>query len=253
MSHLKFLEDLFSLRGKVALVTGASRGIGRAIARTLALAGAKVIINYNRSREKAEELLKEIESFGGEASLVQGDVSQPQDVQRIREEVKDKVTILVNNAGITRDKLLRSMSLEDWDAVINTNLRSAFLVTKAFLPDMLSSRWGRIINISSVVGLMGSAGQTNYAASKAGIIGFTKSLAKEYARFGITANVVAPGYIETDMTNTLPEKVKKSLLGIIPMGRAGKPEEVSYLVLFLASPASSYINGEVIGINGGMY
>lgn len=257
MSENASLKELLSLDGKVALVTGASRGIGRAIAKYLAMAGATVIINYRSSKEKAEELKSEIESFGGKALIFKCDVSNPDEVNSLREEISrsglGKVTIVVNNAGITRDKLLKSMTLEDWDIVLNTNLRSVFLVTKAFLPDMILSRWGRIINVSSIVGLIGSAGQANYAASKAGIIGFTKSIAKEYARFGITANVVAPGYIETDMTADLPEKVKKGYLSMIPVGRAGAPEEVAAVVLFLASPMSSYVNGEVLNVNGGMY
>ncbi len=255
--NLASLKELLSLDGKVALVTGASRGIGRAIAKYLAMAGATVIVNYRSSKEKAEELKSEIESLGGKALIFKCDVSNPDEVNSLREGISrsglGKVTIVVNNAGITRDKLLKSMTLEDWDIVLNTNLRSVFLVTKAFLPDMILSRWGRIINVSSIVGLIGSAGQANYAASKAGIIGFTKSIAKEYARFGITANVVAPGYIETDMTADLPEKVKKGYISMIPVGRAGTPEEVAAAVLFLASPMASYVNGEVLNVNGGMY
>ena len=255
--NLASLKELLSLDGKVALVTGASRGIGRAIAKYLAMAGATVIVNYRSSKEKAEELKSEIESLGGKALIFKCDVSNPDEVNSLREGISrsglGKVTIVVNNAGITRDKLLKSMTLEDWDIVLNTNLRSVFLVTKAFLPDMILSRWGRIINVSSIVGLIGSAGQANYAASKAGIIGFTKSIAKEYARFGITANVVAPGYIETDMTADLPEKVKKGYISMIPVGRAGTPEEVAAAVLCLASPMASYVNGEVLNVNGGMY
>ncbi len=246
---------MFNLSGKLALVTGASRGIGAAIARKLASAGAKVAINYNKSEEKAKQVLEEILADGGSAFLVRGDVSEPEDLKRIHDEIAKhgKVSILINNAGITKDRMLARMSQQDWDATLKVNLFGTFLCTKEFIRDMMALRWGRIINISSVVALMGSAGQANYCASKAGIIGFTKAIAREYAKFGITANVVAPGYIETDMTANLPERYKKMYIELIPLGRAGKPDEVANAVLFLASEEASYITGTVLNVSGGMY
>lgn len=244
------------LHGKIALITGASRGIGRAIAIELAKAGAEVIINYLGSEEKAKEVVKEIESLGGRAHLSPFNVSKPEEVKKAIKELEDKlgtIHILVNNAGITRDALFLRMKEEDWEAVMRTNLFSVFYVTQAVLPMMLKARWGRIINISSVVAFTGNPGQVNYASAKAGLIGFTKSLALEVAGRNITVNAIAPGYIETDMTEKLPEKVKEAFLQEIPLKRAGLPEEVAYLTVFLASEKASYITGSVFHINGGLY
>lgn len=244
------------LEGKVALVTGASRGIGRAIAIELAKAGAEVIINYLGSEEKAQEVKATIEGLGKKAHLARFDVANPQEVIAAIKELEPRIGpihILVNNAGITRDTLFLRMKLEDWEAVLRTNLFSAFYVTQAVLPLMLKARWGRIINISSVVAFTGNPGQVNYAAAKAGLIGFTKALALEVASRNITVNAIAPGYIETDMTEKLPEKVKEAFLQEIPLKRAGLPEEVAHLALFLASDQASYITGAVFHINGGLY
>lgn len=244
------------LEGKVALITGASRGIGRAVALEFAKAGADVIINYHHSKDRAEELAKEIESLGKKAYLAPFDVANSKEVKEAVKALEEKIGtihILVNNAGITRDGLLLKMKEEDWEAVLRTNLFSAFYVTQAVLPMMLKARWGRIINISSVVAFTGNPGQTNYASAKAGLIGFTKALALEVAGRNITVNVIAPGYIETDMTTKLPEKVKEAFLQEIPLKRAGLPEEVAYLAIFLASDQASYITGAVFHINGGLY
>jgi 3-oxoacyl-[acyl-carrier protein] reductase len=244
------------LEGKLALVTGASRGIGRAIAYELAREGADVIINYKGSEDLAKTLAEEIEKLGRKAYLSRFDVSNPQEVKEKIKEIEStigNIHILVNNAGITRDGLFLRMKEEDWDAVIKTNLYSVFYVTHAVLPMMTKQRWGRIINISSVVAFTGNIGQTNYAAAKAGLIGFTKSLALEVAGRNITVNAVAPGYIETDMTAKLPEKVKNAFIENIPLKRAGTPEEVAHLVAFLASEKAAYITGCVFHINGGLY
>ncbi|MGC9140912.1 MAG: 3-oxoacyl-[acyl-carrier-protein] reductase [Caldimicrobium sp.] len=244
------------LEGKVALVTGASRGIGRAIAIELAKAGAEVIVNYLGSEEKAKEVVKEIESMGKRAHLSRFDVSNSEEVKKAIKELEEKlgtIHILVNNAGITRDALFLRLKEEDWEIVLRINLFSAFYVTQAVLPMMLKARWGRIINISSVVAFTGNPGQVNYASAKAGLIGFTKALALEVAGRNITVNAIAPGYIETDMTEKLPEKVKEAFLQEIPLKRAGLPEEVAYLTVFLASDKASYITGSVFHINGGLY
>lgn len=240
---------------KVALVTGASRGIGRAIALKLASEGAKVAINFAGNLAKAEEVKKEIEANGGEALLVQGNISDFEKVNEIVKNVVDtwgRIDILVNNAGITRDNLLLKMSETDFDEVVATNLKGVFNCTKAVTRLMMKQHSGRIVNMSSVVGLMGNAGQANYSAAKAGIIGFTKSAAKEFAPRGITVNAVAPGFIATDMTDAIPEKIKTGLIEKIPMGRIGNPEDVANAVLFLVSEKAAYITGQVICVDGGM-
>ena len=243
------------LAGKVALVTGASRGIGKAIAKKLASQGAHVIINYHGSKERAEEVKQEIEAEGGEASLAQWDVSDPasceEHMQAIIKE-HGRLDILVNNAGITRDGLLMRMSEEDFDQVINTNLKGAFLTMRAASRQMIRQKSGRIINISSVVGVAGNAEQANYAAAKAGLIGLTKSTAKELASRGITVNAVAPGFIETDMTAVLSDKVKEAATAQIPLGTFGKPEQVAAAVAFLASEDAGYTTGQVLHVDGGM-
>ena len=243
------------LDGKVALVTGASRGIGRAIALRLASEGAKVAINYAGNTAKAEAVKAEIEQNGGEAILVQADVSDSASVDAMIAQVVEafgQIDILVNNAGITRDGLMMRMKDEDFDAVINTNLKGVFYCTKVVSKLMMKKRSGRIINMASVVGLMGNAGQTNYAAAKAGVIGFSKSAAKELASRGITVNMVAPGFIATDMTAEMKDKAKEMTLAGIPLKRMGEPEDVANAVLFLASDNASYITGQTINVDGGM-
>ena len=243
------------LDGKVALVTGASRGIGRAIALKLASEGAKVAINYAGNTAKAEAVKAEIEAAGGEAMLVQADVSDAAQVDAMVKTVAEAfgtIDILVNNAGITRDGLLMRMKEEDFDAVLNTNLKGVFHCTKAVSRLMMKKRYGRIVNMASVVGLMGNAGQTNYAAAKAGVMGFSKSAARELASRGITVNTVAPGCINTDMTAVLPDKVKEGLLQSIPLQRIGEPEDVANAVLFLASDLAAYITGQNVDVDGGM-
>ena len=243
------------LNDSVAIVTGSGRGIGRAIALELAVAGAKVVVNYAGRSDKAEETVALIREAGGESLAVQADVSQADDVDRLIQTTLDhfgKINILVNNAGITRDSLLLRMKEADWDAVLATNLKGVFLCTKAVSKGMLKQRSGVIVNISSVVGLSGNAGQANYAAAKAGVVGFSKSIAKEFAPRGIRVNVVAPGYIITDMTETLPEGVQSEILRAIPLGRLGKPEDVAKVVRFLVSPEASYITGQTFGVDGGM-
>lgn len=243
------------LDGKTALVTGASRGIGRAIAIKLASEGAAVAINYAGNAKAAEEVKSIIEAAGGKAMLVQADVSNAGSVDAMIKEVVEAfggIDILVNNAGITRDGLLMRMKEEDWDAVINTNLKGVFYCTKAVSKLMMKKRAGRIVNMASVVGLTGNAGQANYAAAKAGVIGFSKTMAKELASRGITVNMVAPGYIDTDMTAVLSESVRETMVSGIPLGRAGTPEDVANAVLFLVSDNASYITGQVINVDGGM-
>ncbi|ACZ40935.1 3-oxoacyl-(acyl-carrier-protein) reductase [Thermobaculum terrenum ATCC BAA-798] len=243
------------LEGKVALVTGGSRGIGRATAIKLASLGARVVVNYNRSKEAAEEVVRAISEAGGEAVASPGDVSTKEGAENAVNTALNtwgKIDILVNNAGITRDTLLMRMSEEDWEAVIDTNLKGAYLCSKLAVRSMLRNRWGRIINISSVVGLVGNVGQANYASAKAGLLGLTKSIAREFGSKNITANAIAPGYIETDIVAVLSEDIKKAILSQIPAGRYGKPEEVAELVAFLASDKAAYINGQTINIDGGM-
>ena len=243
------------LDGKTALVTGASRGIGRAIALCLAAEGARVAINYAGNVKAAEEVKAVIEAAGGTAILCQADIADSAAVEAmIADVVKEfgAIDILVNNAGITRDTLLMRMKDEDFAKVLDTNLKGVFYCTKAVSKLMMKKRSGRIVNMASVVGLVGNAGQTNYAAAKAGVIGFSKSAAKELASRGITVNVVAPGFIGTDMTAGLPESVKEKMLTDIPLGRMGEPEDVANAVLFLASDQASYITGQVVNVDGGM-
>ena len=243
------------LSGKIALVTGGGRGIGRATALKLGAAGAKVAVNYNASEAPAREVADEIIAAGGEADVFRADVSKADEVDTlISGIIKDwgRIDILVNNAGITRDNLMMRMSQDEWDAVMETNLRSAYFTSRAVLRAMLRNRWGRIVNISSVVGLTGNAGQANYAAAKAGLIGFTKSLAKEVGSRNITANAVAPGFIETDITAGLPDNLKADMLKAIPAERYGQPDDVANVVLFLASDLAAYVTGQVINADGGM-
>ena len=243
------------LENQVVLVTGGSRGIGKAAALACAREGAHIIINYAGNVKAAEETVKEISDLGQKCLAVQADISKLADVERLIEEATaefGKIDILVNNAGITRDGLLMRMKEEDWDAVIETNLKGIFLCTKAVIRGMMKQRSGRIINMTSVVGVMGNAGQANYAAAKAGVIGFTKSTAKELASRGITVNAIAPGFIHSDMTSVLPENVKEEMVKAIPIGRMGEAEEVADAVVFLASNSARYITGQVIHVDGGM-
>lgn len=243
------------LDGKTALVTGASRGIGRAIALRLAAEGARVAINYAGNVKAAEDVKAAIEAAGGTAILCRADVADSAAVEAMVADVAKEfgaIDILVNNAGITRDTLLMRMKDEDFAKVLDTNLKGVFYCTKAVSKLMMKKRSGRIVNMASVVGLVGNAGQTNYAAAKAGVIGFSKSAAKELASRGITVNAVAPGFIGTDMTADLPESVKEKALSDIPLGRAGQPEDVANAVLFLASEQASYITGQVVHVDGGM-
>jgi 3-oxoacyl-[acyl-carrier protein] reductase len=243
------------LKGKVALVTGAAQGIGKAVALLLARNGADIIVS-DINLEKAEETAREVEGLGQRALAVKTNVAEANDVEKMVQTALERfgrIDILINNAGITRDKLLLRMSDEDWDAVLGVNLRGTFLCTRAVIRPMAKQKSGKIVNIASVVGTMGNAGQANYGASKAGVIGFTKTVAREYAPRGINVNAIAPGYIETPMTEALPEKAKEELKRMIPMDRLGKPEDVAEAVLFLVSEASTYITGQVLHVNGGIY
>jgi len=243
------------LSGKTALVTGGTRGIGRAIVEALAGAGAKVAFTYRSSADTAEALKAELEGQGAEALAIQSDAADFDTAQETVKQVIDawgSLDVLVNNAGVTRDNLLIRMSEDDWDAVIGTNLKSVFNLCKAAYRPMMKQRAGSVINISSVVGVMGNPGQANYAASKAGIIGFTKSLARELGGRGVRANVVAPGYVDTDMTEAMPESARDALAGSIPLGRTAQPEDIANAVLFLASDASSYVTGHTLHVDGGL-
>ena len=243
------------LTDKVAVVTGASRGIGRVIALALAGQGAKIVASA-RNAEALGKLTAEIKAQGGEAVAVVGDVALDADANNLISQAVatyGRVDILVNNAGITRDGLLLRMKSEDWDAVLNTNLKGAFLCTRAVAKVMSKQRYGRIINMSSVVGEMGNSGQANYCASKAGLLGLTKSVARELARRNVTVNAVTPGFIVTDMTEEMTDKAREAMTAQIPLGRLGESEDVANAVLFLASDQSAYITGQVLGVNGGMY
>ena len=243
------------LKDKVALVTGASRGIGREIAQTLAAYGASVIVNYNGSKDRADEVVEMISAAGGKAIAVKADVAKAEEIARLFEEAQaafGRIDILVNNAGITRDNLILKMSEEEYDTVLDTNVKGAFLCMKHAAKIMLRQKNGRIINISSISGIAGNAGQANYCAAKAGLIGLTKSLAKELGSRGITVKAVAPGFIETEMTEKLSEQVKEGMLAQIPLKRAGSVKDIAEAVAFLASERAAYITGQTLSVNGGM-
>jgi 3-oxoacyl-[acyl-carrier protein] reductase len=244
------------LAGKTALVTGASRGIGRAIALRLAEAGANVVVNYAGSEAAAAETVAKVKELGREAIMIRANVANAEEVNEMFKEALERfgtIDILVNNAGITRDNLLMRMKEEEWDEVIATNLKGVFNCLKAATRPMMKQRSGKIINITSVVGVLGNPGQANYVAAKAGVIGLTKTAARELASRGITVNAVAPGFIDTDMTAGLPEDVKASMLGQIPLGRLGRADDIAGVVLFLASDAANYMTGQTLHVDGGMY
>lgn len=244
------------LDGKVAVVTGASRGIGREIALYLAKEGAKVVVNYSGSEQKALQVVDEINSMGTNAIAVQANISNVDSVANLMDTaIKEfgSIDILVNNAGITRDNLIMRMKEDEWDDVINTNLKGVFLCTKAVTRQMMKQRSGRIINISSVVGVLGNAGQANYVAAKAGVIGLTKTTARELASRNILVNAIAPGFITTEMTDSLPEDLKNAMLSQIPLSKLGQPEDIAKAVVFLASDDASYMTGQTLHIDGGMY
>src|SRR6266566_7593104 len=248
-------EQQMPLAGKIALVTGSGQGIGRATAQRLAREGADIVINYRSNANAAVEAKASIEALGRRCIAIQADVSQEEEVNRLFAEANQAlgpITILVNNAGTTRDKLILQMSLADFEHVIDSNLRSAFLCTKAALRGMMRARWGRIVNVASVAGLLGNAGQANYSASKAAIVALTLSTAREMASRNITANVIAPGFVPTELTSTLTEQQRKSVLDITPLGRFGTPEEVATAIHFFCLPEAGYITGQIICVDGGM-
>ena len=244
-----------ALENRVAVVTGGSRGIGRAVALELAKRGAAVVVNYNKSPEAAEKVAAQITADGGRAAVFQADVSaieQAAALIKFSVDTFGDLHILVNNAGITKDTLIMMMSEDDWDAVVATNLKSTFNCSKAAVKHMMRKRYGRIINMASVAGQMGNAGQTNYSASKAGQIGFTKALAREVASRNITVNAIAPGFVDTEILNSVPPEMMEAAMKYVPLGRKGQPEEIAYAVAFLASDQAAYITGQVLGVDGGM-
>jgi 3-oxoacyl-[acyl-carrier protein] reductase len=249
------MPETLSLENRVAIVTGASRGIGRAVALELATRGASVVVNYNNSPERANEVVKEIEAGDGKAVAFQADVSSFEAAQALVKfavETFGDLHILVNNAGITRDMVIMMMPEADWDAVIDTNLKSTFNCSKAAVRHMMRKRYGRIINIASVAGQMGNPGQTNYSASKAGQIGFTKALAREVAARNVTINAIAPGFVDTEILDAMPEGTLEAALKMVPLARTARPEEIGYAVAFLVSDQAGYITGQVLGVDGGM-
>ena len=248
------MSEFLSLSGRVAIVTGASRGIGKAVALELGRRGASVVINYNKSPEGAEQVVNEIQAAGGKAAAFQADVSSTAAAQSLIKFAVDTfgdLHILVNNAGITRDMLIMMMSEEDWDAVIDTNLKSTFNCSKAAVKHMMRKRYGRIINMASISGQMGNGGQTNYSASKAGQIGFTKALAREVSSRSITVNAIAPGFVDTEILNAMAPETLEAAIKMVPLARLAKPEEIGYAVAFLASDQAAYITGQVLGVDGG--
>jgi 3-oxoacyl-[acyl-carrier protein] reductase len=249
------MSETLSLENRVAIVTGGSRGIGRAVALELAARGASVVVNYNSSPDRAEEVVKEIQAEGGQAAPFQADVSifeAAQNLVKFAVETFGDLHILVNNAGITRDMVIMMMPESDWDAVINTNLKSTFNCSKAAVKHMMRKRYGRIINMASVAGQMGNPGQTNYSASKGGQIAFTKALAREVAPRNITVNALAPGFVDTEILDAMPEGSLEAALKLVPLARTAQPEEIGYAVAFLASDQAAYITGQVLGVDGGM-